>query len=185
MKPIKLLYVFVILWMVACNEGQEKKTGSGETAFNEKAETAAIMKVIDHETNCFFKGDYACWASNWSQTPYAMQAWNNDDNTFSAAIGWDSIGAQGKYWIETYYKNGQNIIHPLVKKEKPLVKFFNNNTAYLIWKQYNADKDKKYFKCSQETRLMEKQADGWKIVNVTALWDSKNTIPFDSLKLNN
>ncbi|MBK8703578.1 MAG: hypothetical protein IPN33_08095 [Saprospiraceae bacterium] len=63
------------------------------------------------------------------------------------------------------------------------MKFFNENTAYLIWKQNNADKEKKYFRVSQETRIMEKQSDGWKIVNVTAFWDAKSKIPVDSLQL--
>lgn len=113
-----------------------------------------------------------------------MQAWNNDDGTFDAAIGWEKINAQGKQWIEKYYKNGENIIHPVVKKEKPLVKFFNDNTAYLIWKQYNADKENKFYKISQESRLMEKQTDGWKIVHVSAFWNAKSKIPLDSIQLN-
>ena len=105
-----------------------------ESAIDEAAETAAIMKVIENETKCFFDGNYECWASNWSHENYVMQAWNNDDGTFDAAIGWEKINAQGKDWIEKYYKNGKDIIHPVVKKEKPLVKFFNEKTAYLSWK---------------------------------------------------
>jgi predicted trehalose synthase len=161
----------------------EKVTDSDKPDFNEALETASIMQVTDNETNSFFNGDCNAWANNWRHASYAMQAWNNDEETFSAALGWDSINAQGKRWIEKYYANGRNVIHPLVKKEKPLVKFFNNTTAYLIWKQYNADKDMKMYQVSQETRLLEKQADGWKIVNVTALWNSKEKIPVDSLKI--
>ena len=160
-----------------------QKTQPVKNQFNENTELEAIESVIANETKCFFDGDYDCWASNWSHEPYTMQAWNNDDNTFSAAIGWDSINAQGKYWIEKYYKNGENIIHPLVKKDKPIVNFFNDSTAYLIWTQYNADSKKTYWRKSQESRIMEKKTDGWKIVNVSAFWDAKNNIPFDSLKI--
>jgi hypothetical protein len=169
----------------ACNSTLEKeKPRNEETSFNESMETEAIMKVIEGETKCFFDGDYECWAKYWSHEKYAFQAWNNSDGTADAAIGWDKINAQGKDWIEKYYKNGTNIIHPVVKREKPLVKFFNSKTAYLSWKQYNADKEKTKFRTSEETRIMEKNEDGWKIVNVSAFWDTQRDIPFDSLQIN-
>ncbi|MEJ0103231.1 MAG: hypothetical protein WDO19_12030 [Bacteroidota bacterium] len=102
--------------------------------------------------------------------------------TYDAAIGWDKINAQGKNWIEKYYANGKHIIHPFVKKEKPQAKFFNETTAYLTWKQYNADEERKTFKVSQESRLMEKKSGGWKIVNVSAFWNAKSKIPVDSIQ---
>ncbi|MEZ4827787.1 MAG: hypothetical protein R3C61_16105 [Bacteroidia bacterium] len=173
-----------LLAIVSCQQPAEKQQPSdNESAFNQDAETEAIMKVIENETKCFFDGDYACWADNWSHQSYAMQAWNNSDASADAAVGWDEINAQGKNWIETYYKNGENIIHPDVKREKLQVKFFSEKLAYLIWKQYNADKEKKFYRVSQETRIMEKEADGWKIVNVSAFWDVAPPIPVDSLKI--
>jgi hypothetical protein len=149
--------------------------------FNQEEEIEAIMKVIDNETKCFFDGNYECWAGNWSHQNYAMQAWNNSDGSSDAAIGWEKINAQGKGWIEKYYNNGEIVIHPDVKKKKPLVKFFNENSAYLIWEQYNADAEKEYYRISQETRIMEKESDGWKIVNVSAFWDVKPKVHADSL----
>ena len=53
-----------------------------------------------------------------------------------------------------------NVIHPVVRKAKPQGKFFGEQLAYLLWKQYNADKDNKIFRISQETRLMEKETAG-------------------------
>lgn len=182
MKTIYFLALMIMTALYSCQSGESKKTGDlPTTSFNEGAEIDSIMKVIENETNCFFDGDYDCWASNWSHEPYTFQGWNNSDGSSDAAIGWDKINTQGKDWIETYYKNGKNIIHPVVKKEKPLVKFFGEKSAYLIWKQYNADQDKKYYRISQETRIMEKQKDGWKIVNVSAFWDAAPKISFDSL----
>jgi hypothetical protein len=172
------------LFLFSCQQPADNKTAtSSSIPFDEATETAAILQVIEKETSCFFAGNYECWAQNWSHEPYAMQAWNNDDGSMDAAISWEKINAQGKDWIEKYYKNGKEVIHPVVKKEKPQVKFFNDRTAYLIWKQYNADKENKYYKLSQETRIMEKVADGWKIVNVSAFWNSTKKIPVDSLKL--
>ena len=181
---ISILAISVISFC-ACNSAPAPvEAASEKPVFDEALETAAIMKVIEGETNCFFNGDYECWTNYWSHEKYVLQAWNNDDGTADAAVGWDKINAQGKNWIEKYYKNGKNIIHPIVKKEKPLVKFFGNNTAYLIWKQYNADKAKTNFRTSQEIRIMEKKEDGWKIVNVSAFWDTQRKIPFDSLQVN-
>ncbi len=183
MKVLLLAAVVTVLLCPACNNAETKKISSSGPLFDEEAERAAIQRVIEQETSCFFNGDYNCWANTWSHSPSAMQAWSNDDGTYEAAVGWDRIDKQGKEYIERYYANGKNIIHPFVKKEKPIFKFFNSNAAYIIWKQYNADKDKQYFKISQETRLMEKQADGWKILNVTALWNAKSKISVDSLKI--
>ena len=43
---------------------------------------------------------------------------------------------------------------------------------------------KKYYRVSGESRIMEKEVDGWKIVNVTALWDIEPKISVDSLPAN-
>ncbi|RYG02378.1 MAG: hypothetical protein EOO02_10695 [Chitinophagaceae bacterium] len=179
--------IALLTTIAACNTAPETKPSEQglpeKPKFDEATETAAIMKVIDGETDCFFKGDYDCWAKHWSHESYAFQAWNNSDGTADAAVGWDKINAQGKGWIEKYYKNGKNVIHPDFKRGKPMVKFYNENAAYLIWKQYNADKEKKFYRTSQETRLMEKDNEGWKIVSVAAFWDTQKKIATDSLRV--
>ena len=177
------LLAILITFLCACNSAPDPRAVNANVQLDEAAETAAIIKVIEGETNCFFQGDYECWARYWSHEDYVFQAWNNSDGTADAALGWDKINAQGKDWIEKYYKNGENIIHPVVKREKPVVKFFNDKTAYLTWKQYNSDEKNTYFRTSQETRIMEKNEDGWKIVNVTAFWDTEPKIAFDSLQI--
>lgn len=178
------LSLMLSLAFLSCDTASEKKIPvNPEIPFDEEKETAAIMKVIEGETDCFFHGDYDCWANYWSHENYVFQGWNNSDGTADASIGWDKIDTQGKDWIEKYYKNGKVVIHPVVKRDKPLVKFFNDKTAYLVWKQYNADMEKTTFRTSQEVRLVEKNEDGWKIVLVSALWDTEPKIPFDSLQV--
>ncbi len=168
--------------ILSCQQPSPNQAAAdNQASFNPELETEAIMKVIDNETKCFFDGNYECWASNWSHQDYALQAWNNSDGSADAAIGWEKINAQGKDWIEKYYKNGKNVIHPDFKRKKPVVKFFNEKSAYLNWEQYNADAEKKHYRVSQEMRLMEKEADGWKIVNVSAFWDVKPKVHVDSL----
>ncbi len=176
--------LFALLLLTACQQPNPEASTADKPALDEATETASIMQVIDNETKCFFDGNYECWAKNWSHQPYALQAWNNSDGTSDAAVGWEKINAQGKGWIEDIYKNGENVIHPVFKRDKPQVKFFGDNMAYLIWTQYNADKEKTNYRVSRETRLMERETDGWKIVNVSAFWDVGPKIAFDSLKIN-
>ncbi len=175
MKNLPILAL--ILFLFSCQKTTET-TADSTPKFDQATEEKAIMAVIENETDCFFKGDYDCWSKGWSHQPYAMQAWNNDNGTFDAAVGWDKINAQGKGWIEKYYKNGKNVIHPKYKRDTIQFKFFNEKTAYLIWRQINADAKGPKAQISQETRIMEKEADGWKIVNVTAIWDSKNRVDY-------
>ena len=176
------VFVFLLLFMLmACQSSQNKTSDTEKPLFNEDTETAAIMEVIDHETKSFFDGDYQSWAKSWSHSSYAVQAWNNSDGTADAAVGWDAINAQGKNWIETYYKNNKVKIHPAYKRTQPSVTFLSPDAAYLIWTQYNADAEKKYYRLSHESRLMQKEKDGWKIVNVSAFWDIAPKIAADSL----
>lgn len=173
-----LLSILSAGMILSCAQPQQNE----RPAFDETRETEAIQAVIRSETDNFYAGNYEGWKKTWSHSPYAYQAWNLDDGTVGVASGWEKIDRQGKGWIESIYKNGENVIHPSVKKEKPEVHFFNDSLAYLAWKQYNADKTEKLYYVSHETRLMQKEADGWKILNVSAFWDSKNAVPADSLK---
>lgn len=172
------LYILITGLLISCAQPQQNE----RPVLDEAKEMEAIREVIDNETNSFYAGNYEGWKKSWSHSPYAYQAWNLDDGTVGVAEGWEKIDRQGKGWIEEIYKNGKVVIHPAVKKEKPRVHFFSDSVAYLIWKQYNADKTEKLYYVSHETRLMQKEADGWKILNVSAFWDSKNAIPADSLK---
>ncbi|MBK8565894.1 MAG: hypothetical protein IPN76_21760 [Saprospiraceae bacterium] len=179
-----LATLLIFALFCSCQQQPAPDPNAAKPALDEAAETAAIMQVIDNETKCFFDGNYECWAKNWSHQPYALQAWNNSDGTADAAVGWEKINAQGKGWIEDIYENGENVVHPVFKRDKPQVKFYGDNMAYLIWTQYNADGQKTLYRVSRETRIMEKEADGWKIVNVSAFWGVEKPIAFDSLQIN-
>jgi hypothetical protein len=183
-KILYSLLTIMVTFFCACNSSPNNRQLEKETnLLDEAAETEAIMKVIAGETECFFKGHYECWTKYWSHEKYVFQGWNYSDGTADVAIGWDDINSRGKDYIEKYYENGDNVVHPIVKREKPLIKFLSNKLAYLIWKQYNSDKEKTNFTTSQEVRIMEKSEDGWKIVNVSSFWDTQPKIPFDSLQI--
>lgn len=73
-------------------------------------------------------------------------------------------------------------IHEVINRETDNFFAGNYEEWKKTWKQYNADKTEKLYFMSHETRLMQKEPDGWKIVNVSAFWDSRHAIPADSLK---
>lgn len=171
---------FLFVFIASCNS--HSTAIPGKVTPDEKAETAAMMQVIENETTHFYNGKYDPWAAQWSHDPAAMQVWNFEDGSFKEAMGWGSINRQGKEWIETYYKNGENIIHPFVKRENLAVRFFSDSIAYLTWKQYNADKEKSHFTVSREIRLMKKEEGTWKILTVAAFWNAKQKIPVDSIQ---
>jgi hypothetical protein len=180
----KYFLLICFLWVTSCNQKPESidTTNVGSTAtFDEKSELDAIMKVIDNETKMFFDGNVEGWRASWSHQDYTSQAWNNDDGTAAVAHGWEAINKQGTEWIQKYYKNGEVVIHPDYKRGEVKVHFFSDKVAILHWKQYNADKDKKYYRFSDESRIMEKESNGWKIVNVAGLWDTEKKISADSL----
>jgi len=155
--------------------------------FDEVKEKDAIMSVIEQETKCMFERNYECWKVCWADEDNAFQAWNGSDGTYYAAVGWDEINKGAKEYIDEIIKNtpdGESVIsHPIVKREQIQFKFYNENLAFLTWKQYNSNRTNEYFMESRDTRLMQKKDGQWKIVNVSAYWDYKNTIPFNDLKL--
>ena len=86
-----LIFLLTTLF-ISCKEKDAIK--SEKQVFDEAKELSAILQVIDKETDCFFDGNYECWASKWSHGDYASQSWNNDDGSVDAAFGWDKINAQ-------------------------------------------------------------------------------------------
>lgn len=184
---LTLITVAGILLLNSCKETKETQTNSiVKEEFNEVKEKDAIMSVIEEETTCFFDRNYECWKKCWLHEDYALQAWNGSDGTYYAAVGWDEINNGGKAYIEAAIKNTpeeqSKNSHPIVKRENIQVKFYNENLAFLTWKQYNSNRTNEFFQVSQDTRLMEKREGKWKIVYVSGFWDYVNNISFNDLK---
>jgi len=139
-----------------------------------------ILATIEQETKCFFERNYDCWAEHWSHKDYAYQAWNNSDGSVGVAAGWSAIDTQSGDYIKKYKQDGTS--HPIVKRDSIKWTFFSDSLAYMIWKQYNSDQDAKAYQASYETRIMEKSNGKWRILNMSAFWDSKNKIVADSIQ---
>ena len=193
---MRFTFILFLLFTLACNSKKSNEKQESNLGFNEDKEKAEMLKVIEKETDCFFKRDYDCWQACYAQTEYAFQAWNNENGTFNARYGWDEVSRYAKEYLknnpvqERKDKMGEEHTakvsassHPDVVRKNINAKFFSEKLAYLIWDQYNSDAfhSQKYY-YSKDSRIMEKINGDWKIVNVTSYWDYRNPVLSDSLK---
>ncbi|MFZ1529691.1 MAG: hypothetical protein WAT19_13125 [Ferruginibacter sp.] len=185
MKNSILLLSF-ILALLGCSSGfkanEESHTETTLGTDYEKAEMNAILKVIEEETDCFFKRDYECWKIHFVQEDYSFQAWNNEDGTVDTKCGWQKIDSSVKAYLSI--KDGKRVhteasdkindntgAHPVVIRKNMIVKFFSKELAYLMWDQYNSDSTGASFIKSKDCRMMQKISGRWKIANVSSFWD--------------
>lgn len=149
---------------------------------NKKEEQAAIMAVIENETNCFYERDYECWKEQWSNQDAATHAWNNKDGTYYSKISWKAIDQQAQAFIKNAPPRKDKSSRRIVKREDMVVHFLGDTGAYLTWKQYNSNREKTKYTISQDFRVMEKVDGHWKIVSVSSFWDYKNLVDFDKVE---
>jgi len=175
--------VFVLMLGLSALAGFGKNGGpSGSAGLNEEKEKKAIIESLTAETENFYKRDYQGVIKYFVHTDYAFHSWNNSDGTFNATVGWPAINEKYRNYIKDNPVPAGSSSHPKVERRNMIFKFFNSNLAFVTWDQYNSDSEKKTYRLSKETRIMEKQDGLWKIANMTAFWDYKNLIPVDSLK---
>lgn len=179
-KLVYLLPFLCCLAFTSCQQSSANGAGNLEAkpGFDEAAELAAIMKVIENETACFFNRDYDCWKENWVNEDYAFQAWSNSNGTYDAKVGWSEVDRQtGNYIKENPESNFGSIQSFKTERLNMRTKFYGDQVAHLVWEQYNGDAEQKTYQISQEVRLMEKVDGNWKIVTVAAFWDYLNKMP--------
>lgn len=182
MKKTVMLTIGWLLFLSSCQPLASDKSQPAPAAFDEAAETEAILNVIEQETQCYFKRDYACWQDCYTHTDYAFQAWNTPDGSFEVKVGWKDLEEKtGKFLRDNPLPEGGSV-YAKVERKNLQAHFFNENLAFLVWDQYHQDRDGTKFYHSKDTRIMEKMDGRWRIANVTAYWDYKNTIPANNLK---
>jgi hypothetical protein len=179
MKRTLIIILFAFMG-ISCTKSQKGGSAALSSKDDYEKEKEAILNVIETETRCFFEKNYVCWQNTYAHKDYSTQIWNNDDGTINAKVGWDKI----REATETFIKNnpGPGGTYPRVERKNILYTFFGDEGAYITWDQYNSDEEEKIFYRSKEVRVMEKEKGRWKIVNVSAFWDTKNIIPVDSLE---
>jgi hypothetical protein len=125
---------------------------------------AAITKVVMAETDRFFARDYAGWASLFVQIPNATQAWNNADGSYTHRLGWDTISARIREFMQN---NPQPDKTPMARENFQIRNY--GNAAFVTFDKYLGDRAT--VKPIREVRVLEKQGNEWKIVCVVALMD--------------
>lgn len=175
--PVFTFFLLIMLMPAFLSCGGKAKEPEGDALQKEKD---AILAVIEKETASFFSRDYEAWKSTFAQTDYAFQAWSNRDGTFDASVGWDRIDKTvGTYITENPVPDSAQ---RKVERKNIMYKFYGPDVAFLTFDQFNSDPGALGFLHSKETRLMEKINGDWKIVEVAAFWDYKNSIPGNKLK---
>lgn len=183
MNKFTINLLFCCLVFISCRNTDSVSTKStSPPAFDQANESTSIMAIIENETACFYARDYGCWKAHFAQVDYAFQAWNNADGTFDAKVGWNEVDKNAGQYIKDNPVPPGGSSHPKVERRNVKMKFFNETLAYLSWDQYNINPAMNAYTHSLETRIMEKIAGVWKIVNVTSYWDYVNLVPKDSLK---
>lgn len=183
MKKLFIPLILVFSLLLSCKQSDKREIDlSGKIAFDESAEKESIMKIIELETEFFYKRDYNGWKENFAQTDYSFQAWNNTDGTFDAKVGWAEIDERTRKYLQENPVPPGGSSHPRVERRNMKIKFFGETLAYMMWDQYNSNIDLNAYNHSKDTRIMEKIDGKWKIVSVASYWDYKNPIPADSLK---
>ena len=159
-----------------------KNQNAEKSSFDEDKEIAAIKEVIRKETESFFNRDYDEWKSYWIKEDYSFRAGNGPDSTY-AMYGWENISDHIKNYDQDLYKGKKGSKYTSPKWENFTIKFNSENSAYAKWEQYNRLSTQDIYYKSEESRLMGKEGDEWKIVNVLAFWDKNK--PVDSLVVQN
>lgn len=149
---------------------------------DQQKELEAIMKVIKAETDCFYNRDIECWREHWVQDEHTFQGWNNSDGTFDAITGWKNVEQSASAYIKANPRQAKETRRRKVFRKNMVVKFYNDQLAYLVWDQYNESRDGKSYTHSKDSRIMEKHNGQWKIANMTAFWDYENLVMADQLK---
>jgi hypothetical protein len=125
---------------------------------------AAITRVVMAETDRFFARDYAGWAALFVQVPNATQAWNNADGSYTHRLGWQTISAR----IREFMQNNPQPDRTPMARENFMIRHYGT-AAFVTFDKYLGDRATA--KPIREVRVLEKQGNDWKIVCVVALMD--------------
>ena len=119
-------------------------------------EELAVKQVIEDETKYFDLRDYENWSKCVAHDPMTVYSWTTPfqgENSVFEAKGWDEVSKHMKKNIETWPAKKEH-----AKKYDYKFKV-NGNMAYVTFLEGNG---------IYETRVLEKKADGWKILRMEA-----------------
>ena len=129
-----------------------------------RADKEAVKNVILAETDMFFARDYAGWAATFVPAPNAIQIWNNDDGSYTHALGWETINKN----VKAFMKDHPEADNTPLWRENFTYRFYGD-AAFVTFDKYMGDRDTA--KPIKEIRVVEKHDGQWKIVCVAAFVD--------------
>jgi hypothetical protein len=129
-----------------------------------QADQEAIRRVLIAETDRFFARDFNGWAATFVQVPNAAQVWNNADGSYTYRLGWETISARIRDFMNANPAPDQT---PLTR-ENFNIRFYGD-AAFVTFDKYMGDR--KTAKPVREIRVVERQGGEWKIVCVAAFID--------------
>ncbi len=115
---MKIFLLMAILFF-ACNS--TSKIEGRQYPIDEEKEKAAMLKVIESETENFFKRDYQAWKDNFIHKDYAFQAWNNGNGTIDVKVGWAEVNEKLGAYIKNHPLPPGSTSHPKVERKNMIV----------------------------------------------------------------
>lgn len=182
----KGLLIVIGIILISCQD-QEKNTNNipeveseiVNTNFDKEKESEIIRQVISKETRSFFERDYDEWSTYWIKEENAFRAGNGPDSTY-VLYGWENISDYVENYDDSFYAENEKPKYSNPKRKKFDIKFNSDRSAYVKWNQYNLVEEENKYYLSRESRLMQKEDDQWKIINVISFWDRTTPInPFE------
>jgi len=146
-RPILSIIILIFLFISAC----EKK-------LDIEAEKAAIIAVIENESNFSLARDFAKQSESFLQDE-SMVFLAASDNDFWFITGWEEIKAGYQF----YYENDPKPIESHFTFSNYEIKVYENS-AFALYDEIAHDREGKFLRKNISIRFLEKVKGEWKIL---------------------
>lgn len=130
--------------------------------FAQSSDDQNIKKVIQTETNSYFKSDADAWQKCWVHSPDAAHTYVAN-GYYDRMKGWENFGPKVISTLKTHSMDSLNV---QTSSDSFFIKS-DGKIAFVTFKQKNTSNDQRYLQNSFEKRVLVKENDGWKILSAT------------------
>lgn len=121
-------------------------------------ETDAIHAVIRTETEAFLGADYDTWSTCWLHDERAIDIYSSPDMGLIIHKGWDAVHAN----VQNAFSIGDNCRKTKIRRENVAITH-QDRMAWVTFDEFSANENGDLDE-SFETRILERDDGGWKIV---------------------
>jgi hypothetical protein len=139
----------------------------------QQSDATAIMQVVADESSAFWNKDFEAWAQCWLHAAYIRMIGWWARGGITVIEGWEALSSRVKTTMAANPDPNPTAAH--VRRENVNLRI-NGNMAWVTFDQYGQDTGDLEMDMpglSRETRILEKQPDGWKIVYVNWLLEGE------------